>query len=446
MNAPWTVRHRPKILADIAGNKPAIQQILDWLDMWRKGPPKKRALLLHGPPGTGKTVSVEAVANERGLDLVEINASDKRNRDALEKTVGLATRQSDLFGRPRLVLIDEADGINLSEDRGAVDTIVRLVEDTQVPVILTANDPWDPKIGPIRNATTMIEYKRLGLRDALPYLKKICQKENIEVDEQALRLIIDRTQGDMRSIMNDLQTLTSGRKRLTYDETTWLGFRDRRATIFDALKTAFTSPTCLQARRATDMADMDLDMFFEWVYENAPRQLNDPRDLSHAMKAIAQADLYRARINRTRAWELLPYALEMETAGVAMSKEFTKPAWIPMKFPERIQFLSRTRKIRSIKAELGKSIGAHCHISSKRAIPHYLPYIKYIVEKNPTEGTKLAEWLALSEDALDYLGVKRSPTEPPTAPEETELKQEKSRTTAKPRRKRKTAKTSAVEP
>jgi hypothetical protein len=136
----------------------------------------------------------------------------------------------------------------------------------------------------------------------------------------------------------------------------------------------------------------------------------------------------------------------METAGVAMSKEFTKPAWIPMKFPERIQLLSRTRKIRSIKAELGKSIGAHCHISSKRAIPHYLPYIKYIVEKNPTEGTKLAEWLALSEDALDYLGVKRSPTEPPTAPEETELKQEKSRTTAKPRRKRKTAKTSAVEP
>ena len=133
MNAPWTVKHRPKMLADIAGNKPTIQQILDWLELWKKGPPKKRALLLHGPPGTGKTVSVEAAANERGLDLVEINASDKRNRDALEKTVGLATRQSDLFGRSRLVLIDEVDGINLSEDRGAVDTIVRLVEDTQVP-------------------------------------------------------------------------------------------------------------------------------------------------------------------------------------------------------------------------------------------------------------------------------------------------------------------------
>jgi replication factor C large subunit len=439
MNAPWTVKHRPKMPADIAGNKPTIQQILDWLELWKKGPPKKRALLLHGPPGTGKTVSVEAAANERGLDLVEINASDKRNRDALEKTIGLATRQSDLFGRSRLVLIDEVDGINLSEDRGAVDTIVRLVEDTQVPVILTANDPWDPKIGPIRNATTMIEYRRLGLRDAVPYLKKICQKEGIEVEEQALRLIVDRNQGDMRSIMNDLQVLTSGRKKLTYEETTWLGFRDRRASIFDALKTVFTSPTCLQARRATDMANVDLDMFFEWVYENAPRQLNDPRDLSHAMSALAQADLYRARIDRTRAWELLPYALEMETAGVAMSKEFTKPAWIPMKFPERIQLLSRTRKKRSIEAELGRSIGARCHISSRRAIPHYLPYIKYVLEKNQSEGARLVEWLGVSEDAMEYLGVKPTPAEPSTVAEEVEKKRAKPRTAAKPRRKKKTA-------
>jgi replication factor C large subunit len=436
MNPPWTVKYRPKSPAEIAGNKTAIQQILDWLDTWANGPPNKRALLLHGPPGTGKTVSVEAVANERGLDLVEINASDKRNRDALERTVGLATRQSDLFGRARLILIDEVDGINLAEDRGAVDTIVRLVRETQCPVVLTANDPWDPKIGPIRNATTMVEYKRLGLRDTIPYLKKICQTEGVEVDEQALRLIVDRNQGDMRSILNDLQALTSGRKRLTYDEASWLGFRDRRATIFDALRTVFSSPTCLQARRATDMAGMDLDMFFEWVYENAPRQLSDPRDLSHAMNALAQADLYRARINRKQAWELLPYLIEMETAGVAMSKEFTKPAWVPMKFPERIQLLSRTRKTRSLEAEIGKSIGARCHISSRRAVSHYLPYVRYILEKNRAAGEKLVEWLGPSEEAMEYLGVKPISPEKPAITEKTARRMAKPRT-KKPTRKRK---------
>ncbi len=435
MSLPWTVKYRPKRFTDVAGNKTAIQQILDWLDSWAMGPPKKKGLLLHGAPGTGKTVSVEAVANERGLDLVEINASDERNREALERTVGAAARQSDLFGRDRLILVDEVDGINLREDRGAVDTIVRLLEETQVPVILTANDPWDPKIGPIRNAATMIEYKRLGLRDALPYVKNICQKEGVEVDEQALRLIVDRNEGDMRSILNDLQTLTSGRKKLSYDEAAWLGFRDRKATIFDALRTVFSSPTCLQARRATDMAGIDLDMFFEWVYENAPRQLSDPRDLSHAMNALAQADLYRARIDRTRAWELLPYVIEMETAGVAMSKEFTKPAWVPMKFPERIQLLSRTRRTRSIESELGRSIGARCHISSKRAIHQYLPYVKYILDKNPLAGTELVEWFGLSGDAMEYLGVKATAVEAAPAKEKKERKVAKPRATTKAKRK-----------
>jgi replication factor C large subunit len=436
MSSPWTVKYRPKRLADIAGNKTAIQQVSDWLDAWTKGvPTKKKGLLLHGPPGTGKTVSVEALANERGLDLVEINASDKRNRDALEKTLGVASRQSDLFGRSRLILVDEVDGINLSEDRGAVDAIVRLLEETQVPVILTANDPWDPKIGPIRNATTMIEYKRLGLRDAIPYLKKISQKEGVEVEEQALRLIVDRNEGDMRSILNDLQALASGRKTLSYDEAAWLGFRDRKATIFDALRTVFTSPTCLQARRATDMAGIDLDMFFEWVYENAPRQLNDLRDQSRAMDALAEADLYQARIDRTRAWELLPYLIEMETAGVAMSREFTKPAWVPMKFPERIQLLSRSRKARSIQGEVGKSIGARCHISSRRAIPEYLPYVKYIVDNNPAAGAKLADWLGLSGDAMEHLGLKPAAVEEPTTAAK-KVREVKPRA-AKPRRKKK---------
>ncbi len=427
MNSPWTVKYRPKRLADIAGNKAAIQQIVDWLDAWEKSPPKRRALLLHGPPGTGKTVSVEATANERGLDLVEINASDKRSREALERTIGAATRQSDLFGRSRLVLVDEVDGINLSEDRGAVDTIVRLVQEAESPVILTANDPWDPKIGPIRNATTMIEYKRLGLRDTLPYLKRICDKEGVQVDEQALRLVVDRNQGDMRSILNDLQSLSSGRKRLTYEEASWLGFRDRRATIFEALKTVFTSPTCLQARRASDMSGVDLDMFFEWIYENAPRQLNDARDLSQAMNALAKADLYRARIRKANTWELLPFAIELETAGVAMSREHTKPAWIPMKFPERIQLLSRTRKARSLNAEIGKNIGAHCHISSRRAISHYLPYVKCILETNPEEGLRLAEWFGFGEEAMEHLGVKQVPTEDTATTEKTVHKRTKAR-------------------
>jgi len=156
------------------------------------------------------------------------------------------------------------------------------------------------------------------------------------------------------------------------------------------------------------------------------------------MNALAQADLYRARINRNQAWELLPYLIEMETAGVAMSKEFTKPAWVPMKFPERIQLLSRTRKTRSLEAEIGKSIGRRCHISSRRAVSHYLPYVRYILEKNRTAGKKLVEWLGPSEEWMEYLGVKPISAEKPAMMGKTARRIAKPRTT-KPRRKGKGA-------
>ena len=183
------------------------------------------------------------------------------------------------------------------------------------------------------------------------------------------------------------------------------------------------------------MSGVDLDMFFEWVYENAPRQLNDPRDLSLAMNALAKADLYTARINRHNAWELLPFAIEMETAGVAMSKEYTKPAWIPMKFPERIQLLSRTRKVRSIEAEIGRDIGSRCHISSRRAISHYLPYVRWILEKNPDAGARLAEWFGLSEEAMEHLGMKHVSTEDRVTTEE-ERKRARTRKTSERQKKR----------
>src|SRR6267143_2641834 len=101
MSQPWTIRHRPQTTREIAGNKPAIEKISQWLDSWSKAKPSKAAALLYGPAGVGKTTIAEAVARERGWDLVEINASDKRSGDILSRIAGLASTQASLFSRGR---------------------------------------------------------------------------------------------------------------------------------------------------------------------------------------------------------------------------------------------------------------------------------------------------------------------------------------------------------
>ncbi len=196
---PWTVKHRPATSKDVAGNKTAIEKLREWIDSWKKSLPSKHAVLLYGPAGVGKTTVSEALARERGWDLVEINASDKRSGEILSKIAGLASTQATLFSKGRLILLDEVDGINLREDQGAITTILQIIKDTQYPMILTANDPWDPKTRPLREACLQIELKRLGIRDGLPLLKNILAKEGVRTNDDALKFIIDKDRGDIRS-------------------------------------------------------------------------------------------------------------------------------------------------------------------------------------------------------------------------------------------------------
>jgi DNA polymerase III delta prime subunit len=50
--------------------------------------PNSRAMLIHGPPGVGKTTTVRLLARNLNFDVLELNASDTRNKEAIERMLG----------------------------------------------------------------------------------------------------------------------------------------------------------------------------------------------------------------------------------------------------------------------------------------------------------------------------------------------------------------------
>jgi replication factor C large subunit len=410
--AAWTVKHKPKSLAEVIGNKETIQKFVDWIKSWDKGIPKKRAAFLYGPPGIGKTVTVEALAYDFQMELVEKNASDYRTEEAVKRFAGLASQFGSLFGGKRIVLLDELDGLIGTADRGGVKAITEIAKTAQCPIVLIANNAYDPRFSNLRSYCLLIEFKKPPAGEVMKHLKRICILECIQADDEALKFISQRSGGDVRSAVNDLQALSQGKRSLTYEDVSWLGYRDRQDTIFNVLRMIIYGRTCLSAKQAVDMADVDIDMLFEWIYENVPEHLTDPHDLAKAMDALSMADVYRGRIRATQDWSFTRYVIDYMTAGVTMARQNTKThGWIPFKFPARIQMLSRSKTERAMQLSIGHKIKRRCHISANRASKEFLPFLKIIFKNNAAMAAGLAEWLDLDAEMIGYLAGSKEKAE-----------------------------------
>jgi len=89
---------------------------------------KKKHILLVGPVGSCKTSAIYTIAEELDYEVLELNASDVRNKGNVEKIIGEACKQISLFGKKRLILIDEAEELSGIYDRGGSSAIYSIIQ------------------------------------------------------------------------------------------------------------------------------------------------------------------------------------------------------------------------------------------------------------------------------------------------------------------------------
>ena len=365
---------------------------------------EKKAVLLYGPPGVGKTTLVEVLAREFGYDLVEMNASDFRRSKDIERIAILASDKTSLLGKGKIILLDEVDGIHARSDAGGIEAILRLINITKQPIIMTANDPWSQSLKELRENAIMVGLKKLGTRDIMKLLKRICEQENIEADEEALRFIVDRSEGDLRSAINDLEAIAEGYGKVDITTVkTLLRQRDKEQDPFETLRRLFTAKYAWQAKQALSNSQLDYEMAIEWLNENLPIQLEDPEDLWRAYESLSRASIYLGRIIKSGEWDLLSYAMDLMGPGVAFSRRNKKWKWVKYRFPERIKLLSKTKETRELREMLARIIAEHTKTSRKIAKSETLPFLRVIFESNIEEAAKLSLGLRLPDNMIRFL-------------------------------------------
>ncbi len=325
MSQPWTNLYRPARKEDFVGNTAAVEAIEKWLKSWKsKTPPKKRAIFLYGPPGIGKTSIAQVLANEYDFDLIEINASDARNKNNLEESVGKAIKQNvTLFGQRRLILLDEMDGLSGTNDRGGVSYIAKAIDESVSPMILVANtikENMESRFSSILRQVTSIEFKPLTFQEVYAKLEKIAEDQGINVHPDVFDLIAVQTEGDLRSAIVDLETVSSGKKTISPADGDIIHKRDRQDLTPNILNKIFSATSLWEARQTIRQSMINYDDLYDWIYENIPIVIDDPVERAHALEIMAKADIYQ---NRAKSYDyrLLKYMFDLMTGGVAFSKK-----------------------------------------------------------------------------------------------------------------------------
>jgi len=404
---PWVIKYRPRTLSEYIDQEEAKGKLVEWLKSFPKV--ESKAALLYGPPGVGKTTLVECAARDLGYELIEMNASDFRRMQDIERIAIAASDKGGLFSKKRLILLDEVDGINARADLGGLEAVLRLIEVTKVPVVMTANDPWSPMLRPLRNSAISIELKKLSEGNVVRVLKRICTSEGLECDEEALKEIARRSEGDLRSAINDLESVARGSRRVSLESVrAVLGYRDRERNPFETLGRIFSARSARAARAAASSTQLDNDMLMQWINENIPAQMQDPEDLWRAYEALSRADMYMGRIVKTGNWDLLSYAVDMMSAGVAMAKKSQERRWVSYRFPEKIRHMARSRESREVRDLLARLIASHDHVSTATAKRDIIPYLTVIFRNNPLEAAKIALGMMMSDAMVEYLAGPRA--------------------------------------
>ncbi|HAA84108.1 MAG TPA: DNA polymerase III subunit gamma/tau [Thermodesulfobacterium commune] len=212
-------RYRPQTFSEVIGQIHVVKTIANAI----KSGKLSHALLFSGIKGTGKTTIARIVAKalnclnlidgyepcnqcpncleiNRGVfvDVIEIDAASNRGIDQIREIIE-NFKYAPTRGKAKVYIIDEAHMLT----KEASNALLKSLEEppSHVYFILATTEP-NKLLPTILSRCQRYDFRKLDLPQLIKHLKSICEKENYQIEEDALRLIAKEAQGSLRDALS----------------------------------------------------------------------------------------------------------------------------------------------------------------------------------------------------------------------------------------------------